>query len=213
METNNKYIVVSYKLYVKDEDTDQEELQEQATAEQPFQFISDLGFALPSFENEVKGLAKGEEFDFTIQSKDAYGEYSDEMMFDVPKDVFMINGRFDKERIYEGNIIPLQGENGERFNGIVIEVKDEAVTIDLNHPLAGQDLHFHGYILENRDATEDEIKGMKNMLEGGCECGCGCHGDCDGDCDCDGDHHHHHHHHGEGCGCHHDDHNCGCGHH
>jgi FKBP-type peptidyl-prolyl cis-trans isomerase SlyD len=126
-----------------------------------------------------------------IPCADAYGEFKDELMFDVPKHVFELDGRFDKERIFEGNIIPLQGEDGERFNATVIEVKDDAVTIDLNHPRAGQDLHFVGMVVENREATSDELTGMVNMMAGD-SCGCGCC-DCeDGSC-------------GSGCG-------SGCGH-
>jgi FKBP-type peptidyl-prolyl cis-trans isomerase SlyD len=84
----------------------------------------------------------------------------------------------------------LAGPDGERFNGTVIEIKENAVTIDLNHPRAGQDLHFVGTVVENRVATNEEVTGMLNLLSGeGCGCGCGC-GDCGGGCDS-----------GDSCGC------------
>lgn len=190
----NKYICVAYKLYVKDAEDTEETLIEECSSEHPFQFISGLGEVLPAFEEQVKDMEKGAGFDFTIPCADGYGEYNDELMFDVDKKIFEINGRFDKERIYEGNIIPLQGQDGERFFGVVIEIKDNAVTIDLNHPRAGQDLHYVGTVVESREATNDEITGRLNMMSGeGCGCGC-CGGDCGGDC-------------GEG----HDS-GCGCGH-
>ena len=180
-----------------DEESGVEDVIEEATTEHPFQFISNMGTALDSFEKVIDPLSKGDKFDFTIPAKDAYGEFRDELMIDVPKNVFEINGRFDKENIFEGNVIPLANENGERFNGTVIEIKENSVTIDLNHPRAGQDLHFVGEVVEHREATNDEITGMLNMLSGeGCGCGCG---DCGGDC-------------GGGCGGHHHDHDCGCGH-
>jgi FKBP-type peptidyl-prolyl cis-trans isomerase SlyD len=193
MAVKNNYIAVAYNLYVKDEDEDQEALVEQCDAEHPFQFISKLESVLPAFEKQVENLQKGDKFDFVIPCADAYGEIKDELMFDVPKNVFEIDGRFDKERIFEGNVIPLQGEDGERFHATVIEVKSDAVTIDLNHPRAGEDLHFVGHVVENREATNDEITGMINMMSGE-DCGCGCCGH--DDCDCDHDHNHHH-----GCGC------------
>lgn len=84
-----------------------------------------------------------------------------------------MNGVFDSQRIYDGNIIPLQGEDGNRFYGTVIEVKDDAVTLDLNHPRAGQDLHFVGTVCENRPASNEEITASLNYMSGeGCG-GCG----------------------------------------
>ena len=181
MSVENNYITVAYKMYVTDAGSNEEEaLVEECTSEHPFQFISNLGVALKSFEDKVANLKKGESFDFVIPAADAYGDFQEE-----------INGRFDKEHIFEGNIIPLAGPEGERFNGTVIEIKDNAVTIDLNHPRAGQDLHFVGTVVENREATNEEVTGMLNMLSGeGCGCGCGCGGDCGGGCDS-----------GDGCGC------------
>ena len=103
-------------------------------------------------------------------------------MFDVPKTAFMQNGKFDTSHIYEGTIIPLQAEDGSRFNGVVIEVKEDAVTIDLNHPRAGQDLHFVGTVVKHREATNEEITQMITALSGGCG-GCGgCGGGSCGDC-------------------------------
>ena len=192
----NNYINVAYKLYVKDvEDDTVESLVEESSAEHPFQFISNLGEVLPAFEAQVANLPKGSDFDFVIPCADGYGEYHDELMFDVEKKIFEIDGRFDKERIYEGNVIPLMGPDGERFYGLVIEIKEDAVTIDLNHPRAGQDLHYVGTVVENREATTDEVTGRINMMSSG-GCGCGC-GSCGGDC---------------GCGCGDHDSDCGCGH-
>ncbi len=195
MAVQNNYIAVAYKLYVKDEEDEQESLVEQCETTHPFQFISNLGCVLKSFEERLDPLKKGDKFDFVIPCQEAYGEFQDELMFDVPRSVFELDGRFDKERIFEGNIIPLQGEDGQHFNATVIEVKNKAVTIDLNHPRAGQDLHFVGLVVEHREATGSEITGMVNMMANdSCGCGCGCD-------DCGDDH---------GCGHHHD---CECGHH
>ena len=54
------------------------------------------------------------------------------------------------------------------------------MTIDLNHPRAGQDLHFVGTVVEKREATNEEVTQMVNVLSGGCGCGCGenCNGSC-----------------------------------
>ena len=188
MAVQNNYITVAYKLYVRDEGDEEETLVEQCSAAHPFQFISKLGMTIPAFETEIDGLAKGAKFDFVIPCKDAYGEFNDELMFDVEKKMFEVDGKFDAAHIYEGNVIPLQGEDGSRFNGTVIEVKENAVTLDLNHPRAGQDLHFVGLVCENRPATNEEITAQLNEFSGcgGCGGGCGdggC-GGCGGGCHC-----------------------------
>ena len=82
--------------------------------------------------------------------------------------------------------------------GRVVEVGEEKVKVDLNHPLAGESLFFKGEVIENRDATEEEINHLMKHLTGGCGCNCD---DCEGGCG------HDH----EGCGHDHEN-GCGCGH-
>lgn len=181
MAVDNKYITVAYKLYAIDNGEEDPEAVEECTAEHPFQFISQLGVVLPAFEAGVASVAKGETFDFIIPCKDAYGEFNEEMMFDVPKKIFMNNGKLDDRYIYEGAVVPMQGEDGSRFNATIIEIKAEEVTIDLNHPRAGVDLHFVGQVIENRNATNDEVAELLNAMSG-CGGGCGSCGDGCGNC-------------------------------
>lgn len=185
MENNpNKYIAVAYELYVME--GGKEELVEKAPAEHPFQFISGLGTTLEMFENQLKELNEGDKFEFTIPVKEAYGEFDEENVLDLPKNIFEIDGKFDSERIYEGNVVPLMNADGNRFNGTVVEVKEEVVVMDFNHPLAGKDLTFKGEVRVSRPATNEEIQQMLKMLsgEGGCGgCGGGC---CGGDCNEEG---------------------------
>lgn len=192
---NNKYIAVAYSLYV-DNEKGFHELVEQAPREHPFQFISGMGTTLDAFEAQIAPLDKGAKFDFTLPVADAYGEYMQEHVLDLDKSIFTVNGHFDKDYIYPGNVIPLMNDDGNRFHGTVVEVKEKTVKVDLNHPLAGKELHFVGEVTESRTATDDEIQGLINRMSGGgCECG-GCGGHC-------GEGHH--------CGCGEDE--CGCGHH
>ncbi len=189
--TSSKYITVAYELYT--DYNGKNELVEKAPAEHPFQFISDMGTTLDAFEAQIKPLQKGEKFDFTLSVEEAYGEYEQERVLELNKDIFKINGKFDNEHIYPGSVVPLMNNDGARFNGTIVEVKDDTVTVDLNHPLAGKALHFIGEVTENRDATKEEIQNLLNMLsgEGGCG-GCGggcCGGGCDNDDDCCGGHH------------------------
>ena len=214
-QTPNKYVTVAYELYA-DNDKGIHELVEKAPIEHPFQFISGLGIALDSFENKILALTEGEAFDFVLKVDEAYGPYEQDHVIELPKETFAINGRFDKDMVYPGAVLPLVNADGMRFQGLVLELKDNTVIIDLNHPLAGKDLHFKGQVVTMRDATNEEIQALINHE--GCNCGGDCEGGCEGGC---GGHHHEHgegeccgkhehgkgeccgkHEHGEGCGCH-----------
>ena len=135
---------------------------------------------LPAFEAAMAGKEPGDTFDFTLAAKDAYGEYIQEGLMDLPKKMFFNgDGEFDEERVYVGAIVPMNTTDGQIVRAQVCEITDDQVTIDLNHPYAGEDLHFKGVILDIRDVTEGELKAIRNPH------GCGkCHGNC-GECESD----------------------------
>jgi FKBP-type peptidyl-prolyl cis-trans isomerase SlyD len=83
--------------------------------------------------------------------------------------------------------LPMVNSDGERMNGSVIEIKGDVITMDFNHPLAGENLHFSGEILDVHEPTEEEIAEMNETMGAGC--GCSCCEDCgdDDDCCCDDD--------------------------
>lgn len=213
----NKYINASYKLY--DTTDGENELLEETSAEQPFVFISGMGIVLDAFEKQVSNLEAGSKFDFTLAPEDAYGVHGDDRVVELDKNVFYIDGQFDEKNVYVDAVIPLQNEDGNMFSGQVIEITADKVRVDLNHPLAGRTLNFRGEILENREATNEEMAKFAEAISGnGHQCGCG------GDCECGNSHeqgeccgkHKHHgedesgccgHHHGENgcCGKHHHD--------
>ena len=73
----------------------------------------------------MKGLEVGDKFDFSIAPADAYGEYVEDHVLDLPKNIFEVEGKFDSEVIKEGNTVPMMDSNGNRLNGSVLEVKDD----------------------------------------------------------------------------------------
>lgn len=183
METvENKFITVSYKLYTIEDG--EKEFAEEVTAEKPYQFISGLGTTVEAFEEAVLNMEKGESFDVTIPCEKAFGEASDEQIFEIEKTTFHVDGKFDEEHIREGNVITVNTSVGPRY-ATVEKVTDDKVTLDLNHPYAGADLQFVGTILENRPATNKELEAIaQQMSGGGCSCGCdSCGGDCESGCD------------------------------
>ena len=182
MEIENKYLRVAYTLY-KHRDGVCEEW-EKTTKEQPFAFLTGVGYTLDAFEERLKNLKKGEEFDFTIPSAEAFGEYEPTHVQEHSREDFTINGKFDSEHIYEGNIIEMvRNIDKSIVYAVVKEVTPMKVVMDFNHPLAGCDLQFVGSVVESRPATEKEIKKFEDSLKpSGCSCGCsGCGGGSCGD--------------------------------
>ena len=205
----NKLIAAQYQLFtisVNGERT----LVEETTKEQPFVFITGFDAALDALEERLENLNRGDKFDFELDKEKAFGEYETSRVIELNKEMFIVDGQFDSKNIFKGAQIPLKNEDGNFFIGTVLEIGDAAVKVDLNHPLAGKKLNFKGYIIENREATKDEIKTMLSHMNGG-----GCGGDCGG---CEGGCGHHeggcgHHDHEGGC-CGHHEHKGGCcGHH
>lgn len=183
--TANKAVSAEYELYVDGETEGELELMEKATEQQPLSFIYGVGMMLPKFEENLFGMQVGDKFDFVINTEDAYGEYDDDSVLDLDRAIFEIDGKLDEEMIFEGNVVPLMDSEGNRVNAQVVTVNDTHVTVDLNHPLAGENLHFKGSVLEVREASEKELAAL---MGGGCSGGCGGCGDggCDdGGCGCD----------------------------
>lgn len=205
----NKLIAVQYQLFTISENGERT-LVEETTKEQPFVFITGFDAALDALEERLENLKLGEKFDFELDKEKAFGEYEPSRVIELNKEMFTVDGQFDSKNIFKGAQIPLKNEDGNFFIGTVLEIGDAAVKVDLNHPLAGKKLNFKGYIIENREATKDEIKTMLSHMNGG-----GCGGDCGG---CEGGCGHHeggcgHHDHEDGC-CGHHEHKGGCcGHH
>jgi FKBP-type peptidyl-prolyl cis-trans isomerase SlyD len=180
----NKLVSAEYELYVQD--NDELELVEKTTTERPFDFIFGAGMMLPKFEEQLFGLQKGDKFEFKIDKNDAYGEYVDENVVELERAMFEIDGKLDEQVIYEGNVVPLKDEEGNSYTADIVEVTETHVTVDLNHPLAGDDLYFKGTVLDVHEPTNEELTAL---MSGGCGCGC----NCDDDCDCSSEK--------KGCGC------------
>ena len=152
-DITNKVIALDYKLTKDNESGD---LIETTEGSQPMAFITGLGMMIPDFENNVKDKAVGDSFSFGIPSDKAYGARQEEAIMDLPKNTFIHEGELIPD-LKVGNTIGLQDQDGNPFPAIVLEIADETVKMDLNHPLAGQDLHFTGTIVESRLATQEEL--------------------------------------------------------
>lgn len=103
----------------------------------PLEFTLGGGQLIPAFESAVEGLAIGETITKAIGADDAYGARNDELMIEVEKDKLPP----DME-VVVGQMLAIKQEDGSSTPVTIVDVKDEMVTLDANHPLAGQDLTF-----------------------------------------------------------------------
>lgn len=189
-----KNVVVSIAYQVRTEDG---VLVDEAPANQPLEYLQGHNNLVVGLENALEGKSVGDKFEVRVKPEEGYGEYNENMVQRVPKDVFVgvdeleVGMRF----IADTDMGPLPV--------IITEVSGDEVVVDGNHMLAGQELHFTVEVVATREATLEEITHGHLHSEHGC--GCGGH-DHDEEHECCGGHGHHHHdhdhHHGHGgCGC------------
>ncbi len=181
-------VTLTYSLRIDDENG---ELVEQATDEKPLEFLYGAGIMLPKFESQLAGLSEGEPFTIKLSKNEAYGDVNDEAVVELPRNVFLVDGKFDDELIKVGNAVPMMSSNGQRLNGLVLELTDEIVKMDFNHPLAGEDLYFSGTVLGVREASDMELANILGTADSGCST-CSTSGSCSTE---------HEHDHDGGCGC------------
>lgn len=106
---------------------------------------------VPGLEKALAGKAVGDQVDTTVSPDEGYGERRDDLVFSVPRD------RLPDGELELGMQFRAQSQDGQELVVNLIEIGDEEVTLDGNHPLAGQDLHFDVTIRDIREATEEEI--------------------------------------------------------
>jgi FKBP-type peptidyl-prolyl cis-trans isomerase SlyD len=135
------------------------------SAEQPeiLTYVAGYKELLPALENQLLGLKPGDERQFVIPALEAFGS----------RDPWLVQ-EWQKKRFPAAvelrpgmSVVPYPCALEVPYPYKVLEVKDEIVTIDQNHPLAGEDLHYNVQILEVRSATPEELEPLQ-----GCEsCG------------------------------------------
>lgn len=188
----NKVVEFVYELEVDGQVVDK------TVKERPLDYIHGTGSLLPKLEEHIEGMQAGDTFDVTLSPADGYGEVDPSRIIDLPKGAFEVNGEIREDLLIPGNTIPMMNSMGGVIPGVVLEVTEDTVKMDLNHRMAGKTLHFTGEVVSVREATEKELtEGLHGEYVHSCGCGgCGGHGGC-GDC--------------EGGNCSEGEGECGCG--
>lgn len=116
----------------------------------PLYYLHGFGNLIPGMEEGLEGKAVGDKFEIKVSPEKGYGVRNDAAVQAVPREAF------GDAVVNVGMQFRAGNENGQ-YIVTVIEVGEETVTVDGNHPLAGVELHFHVEVMEVRDASADEI--------------------------------------------------------
>ena len=120
----------------------------------PLSILQGHGNIIPGLEEELFGKIKGESFSATVEPTKGYGEYNEHMVQVVPLSGFRSDD--ENEKLETGMQVEVETNQG-RAVALVTNIEGEEVTLDLNHPLAGETLNFEIEIVDVRAAEKDEI--------------------------------------------------------
>ena len=120
---------------------------------EPLEYIHGIGNLIPGLEKKLEGKVVGDKLSVVVPAEDAYGERDEELIEDVERTEFD-----DGEELEVGKEFQYDDEDGNIFHVRVVKMDDKMVTIDGNHPLAGQTLAFEVEVLGVRDASAEELE-------------------------------------------------------
>ena len=145
---SNKVATLHYTL--KD---DKGALIESSTGNEPLEYIHGIGNLIPGLESKLEGKQAGDKVSAVVKPEDAYGERDEELIEEVERSEFD-----EAEELEVGKEFQYDDEDGNVFHVRIVKVTDKMVTIDGNHPLAGQTLSFDVEVLSVRDASKEELE-------------------------------------------------------
>jgi FKBP-type peptidyl-prolyl cis-trans isomerase SlyD len=160
---DNMYVAINYTLTLESG----QEI-DKSPEGQPLGFIAGTGQIIPGLEKALMGRSAGDSAKLVVEPEDAYGPFKDDLLQEIPKNQFPgdIN-------VTPGMAFEAQGPNGP-FMITVAKVNDnDTITVDLNHPMAGKQLHFDVNVAEVREPTAEELAKVAASLSSGCGCGSG----------------------------------------
>ena len=119
-----KYVELVYEIFVVNGEEQTSVFKFNAEHPDAFVFGMDLSL-IEGFQNHIMGLEQGEKFDFTLQPQEAFGMKNPELIYELEKEIFHVDGKFDAENIRPGAHVPMMTQEGMRIEGQVIKVTDD----------------------------------------------------------------------------------------
>jgi FKBP-type peptidyl-prolyl cis-trans isomerase SlyD len=144
-----KDVVVSmeYTLQVDNEEIDSSKGQD------PLQFLVGHSNIISGLEREMIGMKVGESKDVVIAPADGYGEFDEEAFVTVPRNEFP-----NDIPVEEGTELTVKDDSGQSRYARIDSIEGDKVTLNFNHPLAGDELHFNVKVVSLREPTADELE-------------------------------------------------------
>ena len=128
----------------------------------PLVYLQGAGNIIPGLEKALEGKAVGEELTVTVEPEDAYGEYSAELVSTLSASMFE-----GVDQLEVGMQFHASAPDGQMQIVTIRDLDGDDVTVDGNHPLAGQRLTFKVKVVAVRDASEEEVAHGHVHGEGG----------------------------------------------
>lgn len=148
-DTVQKDVVVSmeYTLHVDNQEIDSSKGQD------PLQFLAGHGNIISGLEREMMGMKVGESKDVVIAPAEGYGEFDEEAFMDVPRSAFP-----QDMPVEEGAELSVRDDSGQSRYARIDAINGDNVTLNFNHPLAGDELHFNVKVVGLREPTDEELE-------------------------------------------------------
>jgi len=143
---NNVVVSMEYTLEVDGEEIDSSKGQE------PLQFLVGHGNIISGLEREMIGMKVGDSKEVVVQPADGYGEFDEQAFMEVPR------GEFPTDMpLQEGLELSVRDDSGQARYARVDTIDGDNVTLNFNHPLAGDELHFNVKVVGLREPTPEEL--------------------------------------------------------
>lgn len=140
-------VAIDYSLTVDGELIDTSE------GEGPLEYLHGHANIIPGLEKELDGMSVGESKKVEVSPEEGYGELDDEAILEIPREEFPEN-----VPLQPGIELEITDDEGDTMFAQIVEVGDENILLDTNHPLAGKTLHFDVTVTGLRAATESELE-------------------------------------------------------
>lgn len=143
-------LVVSMEYILRTEDD--EEIS-RALRDNPLEYLHGFNNIIPGLETELTGMEVGDEKDVILPPESGYGSRDPDLLIEYPREKFP-----DSMELVVGESVQMKDKKtGESRSAQIVDLKDDDVILDFNHPLAGEKLYFHVRIANLREATSEEL--------------------------------------------------------